>query len=89
MIFIDIVSWEPKDQNEVLERFSSWEYPEGIKVIGEWIDLTNCRSVLVSEAENDGVFAAAYLPWRDICYFDSFPAMESSEYMKFLSEHMK
>ncbi|WP_135606185.1 DUF3303 domain-containing protein [Methanococcoides sp. NM1] len=89
MLFMDIVSWEPKDNNEVAERFSNWESPEGIKVIGEWEDLSTCRHIVVYDAENAEAYAAAMFPWRDICYFDSFPIMESSKVMKFMSEQMK
>ncbi|WP_406661860.1 DUF3303 family protein [Methanolobus sp. ZRKC3] len=89
MLFIDIVTWEPKDNDEVTNLFSNWEYPEGIKVIGEWIDLSNCRTVVVYDAENAEAYVAATFPWRDICYFDSFPVMESTELMKLMSEKMK
>ncbi|AKB85615.1 DUF3303 domain-containing protein [Methanococcoides methylutens] len=89
MLFIDIVSWEPKDQNEIMKRFENWEPPEGIEIIGQWIDLSNCRTVVVYDAEDAKAYAAATFPWRDICYFDSFPVMEASELMEFLSEKMK
>ncbi|WP_135611615.1 DUF3303 domain-containing protein [Methanococcoides sp. AM1] len=88
MLFIDIVTWDPKDSKEVEERYSTWEFPEGIKVIGEWIDLSSCRTVLIYDAENAEAYAAATFPWRDIFYFDSFPVMEASEVMKFMTEHM-
>ncbi|WP_233085482.1 DUF3303 domain-containing protein [Methanococcoides orientis] len=85
---MDIITWEPKDDKEIGSRFLNWKYPEGIKIIGEWADLSTCRHIVVYDAENAETYAAAMFPWRDICYFDSFPVMESSDVMKFMSEHM-
>ena len=88
MLFMDIITFEPKDKDEVLERFKDWEYPEGITVIGEWDDLSSCRHILLYDAENSEAYAAAMFPWLDICRFDSFPVMESSDVAKFMAEHM-
>lgn len=35
MLFMDIVTWDRKDNDKVHERYENWEYPEGIKVVGE------------------------------------------------------
>ncbi|MEZ5336085.1 MAG: DUF3303 family protein [Methanolobus sp.] len=87
MLFMDIITWEPKDTPEMLRRFAKWEYPEGIKVISEWEDLTSCRHILIYDAESSEAYAAGTFPWRDICYFDSFPVMESEVCMKFMAEN--
>ncbi len=87
MLFMDIVTWEPKDTAEMMNRFSNWEYPEGLKVINEWEDLTSCRHIVLYEVESAEDFAAGTFPWRDICYFDSFPVMESNACMKFMIEN--
>lgn len=89
MLFMDIVTWEPKDNDEVVTRFSNWDFPEGIKVISEWLDLSSCRYIAVYDVENAEAYAAGTFPWRDILYFDSFPVMESNDAMKFMAEHMK
>ena len=89
MLFMDIITWEPKDNAEMTKRYEKWEWPEGIKVIAEWIDLSSCRFVGVYDAENAEAYAAATFPWRDICWIDSFPVMEASEMMKFISGRMK
>ncbi|WP_407356302.1 DUF3303 domain-containing protein [Methanolobus sp. WCC5] len=87
MLFMDIITWEPKDTAEVLNRFKSWKYPEGLKVISEWEDLSTCRHIVVYDAQNAEVYASSSFPWRDICYFDSFPVMESNACMKFMAEY--
>ena len=87
MLFMDIITWDPKDSDEVLKRLVKWEYPKGNKIIGQWDDLSSCRAILLYDAENSEAYAAAMFPWRDICRFDSFPVMESSDTMKFMVEH--
>ncbi|MBN2488259.1 MAG: hypothetical protein JXA98_04455 [Methanosarcinaceae archaeon] len=86
MLFINIVTWEPKDNDEVLIGFLKWQYPEGINVIGEWSDLSSCRHVVVYDVENADTYAAAVLPWRHICKFDSFPVMKPIDLMRFLAK---
>ncbi|WMW23060.1 DUF3303 family protein [Methanolobus mangrovi] len=86
MLFMDIVTWEPKDTDEVLSRFEKWEYPQGIEVISEWDDLSSCRHIVVYDAKNSEAYLAATFPWRDICYFDSFPVMESNACIKCLAD---
>lgn len=88
MLFMDIVTWDAKDKEEVLGRFEKWEAPEGINIIGEWDDLSSCRHIVLYDAEDSESYAAATFPWLDICRFDSFPVMESSETMKLIAEHM-
>lgn len=83
---MDIITWDSKDRDEVIERWEKWEYPKGNKIIGEWDDLSSCRHILLYDVENSEAYAAAMLPWLDICRFDSFPVMESSDTMKFLVE---
>lgn len=86
MLFIDIITWEPKDSDEVLIRFLKWNYPEGIKVIGEWSDLSSCRHVVVYDVDNADDYAAGIFPWRHICKFDSFPVMKPIDLMRFLEK---
>lgn len=47
MLFMDIWTWEPERRNEMEKRWAEWKYPEGIKVIGEWFDLTGNRFFLL------------------------------------------
>ena len=89
MLFMDIITWEPQDTDEVISRYSKWEYPEGIRVISEWDDLSTCRHIVIYDAESSEAYITCNFPWRDICYFDSFPIMESGECMKCLSDQMK
>ncbi|MCM1988002.1 DUF3303 domain-containing protein [Methanococcoides seepicolus] len=87
MLFVDITTWDPKDNEEVHKRFENWEDPEGIKMIGQWLDIASCRIVQVYDVENTEAYAASLFPWRDICYIDSFPVMDPEEAIKFADKH--
>lgn len=89
MLFMTIVTWEPKDSDEMRGRYAKWEYPEGVKVIGEWIDISGYHYIAVLDVANAEAFAATTFPWRDICWFESFPVMNPGEFNKLISEHMK
>ncbi|WP_445474052.1 DUF3303 domain-containing protein [Methanococcoides methylutens] len=89
MLFMDIITWDPKDNAEVGNRFLNWKYPEGIKVISEWQDLSSCRSIIVYDAENSEAYAYATIPWMDICRFDSFPVMDPAQSIDIWTKCMK
>lgn len=82
MIFMDIVSWEPEDNARVGEIFSTYEYPEGMKVIDEWTDLSGCRSFIIYETNDPEAYIASIQPFMDLCWFETFPVMRSGEYMQ-------
>ncbi len=88
MLFMDIITWEPKDNDEMTKRYSKWKWPEGVTVVSEWIDLSTCRYVGIYDIKNAEDYASSAFPWRDICRIDTFPVMEASEFMKFISEHI-
>ena len=79
---MDIVSWEPEDNARVGEIFSTYEYPEGMKVIDEWTDLSGCRSFIIYETNDPEAYIASIQPFMDLCWFETFPVMRSGEYMQ-------
>ena len=87
MLFMNIVTWDPKDNKEMERRYVEWNWPEGIDVISEWVDLSSCRFVGVYEVESAEAYAAVNLPWKDICWIDSFPVMRGRELIEFIAEH--
>ena len=75
MLFMDIMTWEPKDNVEINERYMTWEYPEGYNVIAEWLDLSSCRIFIIYELDNDEAYARATFPWKDISKLETVPIM--------------
>ncbi|WP_255335272.1 DUF3303 domain-containing protein [Methanosarcina sp. KYL-1] len=79
---MDIVSWEPEDSVRVGEIFSTYEYPKGIKVIDEWVDLSGCRSFIIYETDDPEAYIASIQPFMELCWFETFPIMKAKKYMQ-------
>ena len=83
---MDIITWEPKDSEKVKSRYMSYEYPKGLKVIDEWIDLAGYRMFLIYETDDEKDYAAANLPFIGLCRFETFPVMNAEKYMQLIQE---
>ncbi|MDX9821283.1 MAG: hypothetical protein RBT20_05080 [Syntrophales bacterium] len=72
MYFMMICTWEPGDEREVRTRKVGWEWPEDVKVIGEYYDLQGCRTIYVVQTDAKGLIAAR-AAWIDVLKFEIFP----------------
>ncbi len=88
MLFMDIMTWDPKDDMELSKRYMGWEYPKGYNVIAEWSDLSSCRVFVVYELENEEAYIAATFPWRDIMKCETIPVMETQKAVEIASKMM-
>lgn len=79
MLFMDIWTWEPEKRDEIEKRWSEYKYPEEIKVIGEWLDLTGGRFFVLHEINDPETMLKANEPWTDIAKLDSVPVMEAKD----------
>ena len=61
MLFMTIYTWEPAQRNELIKRRleKGLAFPKGLKVIGEWTDLTGGRGFMLFETEDPKVLMAA------------------------------
>jgi len=85
MLFMGILTWEPEKRDEVIKRRAGkWEYPEGIKLIGEWSDLAGDRVFSLAEIDNPKAMLAAAFVWSDIAKLEIVPLMETEEMLKLL-----
>jgi hypothetical protein len=87
MLLMDIITWEPKDSVRVGKLYSNYEYPEGMKVIDEWIDLTGYRMFVIYETEGEKIFAPSISPFVGLCRFETIPVMKADKYMQRAKEH--
>lgn len=88
MLFMDIMTWDPKDDMEVSKRYMEWKYPKGYNVIADWSDLSSCRAFVVYELESAEAYMAATFPWRDIMNCETIPVMETQKAVEFGSKMM-
>lgn len=78
MYFMNICTWDPKDEAEVRRRRKEWKWPERVKVIYEFIDLQGCRVVNVLDTDDKGLIASRSA-WTDLIRFETFPVYPISE----------
>ena len=78
MFFMNICTWNPEDEHEVRKRREKWEWPEGVKVICEFIDLQGCRTINVVDTDAKGLVASR-TAWVDIMIFETFPVYPFGE----------
>ena len=88
MLLMDIITWEPKDSAKVGELYTNYEYPTGMKVIDEWIDLTGYRMFVIYETESEKIFAPSISPFIGLCRFETIPVMEADKYTHITHTHM-
>jgi len=81
MYFMNICTWEPKDEKEVEKRRAKWKWPKGVKVIYEFADLQGCRVVNVVDTNAAGLIASKEM-WVDLVRVETFPVYPFGESKK-------
>ena len=84
---MDIITWEPKDTEMVMTLFENYDYPQGIKVIDEWIDLTGYRMFIIYETEGEKIYAPSIPPFIGLCRFETVPVMKANIYTEMAQEN--
>ncbi len=90
MLFMAIFSYAPEDRKQVIERgMGSVEKESGVKILGEWLDLSGHRVFRLFEAEDDVHLAASVFNWSDLGVAEIIPVMETEKALKFLKRTSK
>jgi hypothetical protein len=72
MFFMNICTWEPKDEMEIRKRREEWKWPDRVRVVFEFVDLQGCRAINVLDTDTKGLIATR-AQWIDILRFETFP----------------
>lgn len=72
MYFMNICTWKPEDEIEIMKRGKKWKWPEGVKVIFEFLDLQGCREINVIDTDTEGLIASR-ASWINLIHFETFP----------------
>jgi len=72
MFFMNICTWDPKDDMEVRQRREKWKWPDEVEVVFEFIDLQGCRAINVLDTDTKGLIATRSA-WIDVLKFQTFP----------------
>ncbi|MGD8983968.1 MAG: DUF3303 family protein [Desulfobacteraceae bacterium] len=87
MLFMSIFTWEPEQRNEIIKRrMQGSALPEGVKAIGEWVELGGGRSFRLIDIPDAKLALAGALPWTDIGYLEMIPVMDSEEAVKLAAQ---
>lgn len=83
MFFMNICTWNPEDEKEVERRRAEWKWPEGVKVISEFLDLQGCRAINIVDTDTRGLIASR-AAWVDIVAVETFPVYPFGASKKFV-----
>jgi hypothetical protein len=74
---------------EGVSRRLQWEYPEGVKVLGEyWLETEDPRVIAVMEAESMEAFGQIRMDWGDMFGIEVFPAVTGEQGMEMARQAM-
>ena len=87
MLVMTVFMWDPAVRDDVLGRRmeKGAMAPAGMKILGEWVDVSGGRVFRLSEVKDAKTMMSAALAWTDLGVVDSVPVLETEEVMKLAS----
>lgn len=90
MLFMAIFNYSPEDRNLVIERgMGATDKDMGVKVKGEWFDISGHRVFRLFEADDEIHLAASIYSWTDLGVAEIIPVMETDKALKLLKRTLK
>lgn len=81
MLFV-VIMHQHVPNTELIERRMQWDYPEGVRVLGEyWLEGSVASAVAIVEADTYAQLFAVTSAWDDIVDIDIAPAISAEEGM--------
>ena len=85
MLFMAVFTYDPQDRDRVVERgLEKAENPRGVKVKGEWFDISGHRVFRLFEADDAAHVAALFYNWTDLGVAELIPVVETEFALKLL-----
>ena len=84
MLIMDIITWETARSEEVIKRRAEEKIPQGVKVIGEWVDIGGCRAYRLVEVADPKLLFTMTSFWIGFGNKELVPVMEAEEMMKLI-----
>ncbi len=85
MLFMAVFTYEPQDRDRVIKRrLENPESPRGVKVKGEWFDVSGHRVFRLFEADTAAHVAASFYDWTDLGVAELIPVVETEFAIKLL-----
>ena len=84
MLIMDILTWETARSADVIKHRTEEKIPQGVKVIGEWVDIGGCRAYRLVEVADPKLLFAMTSFWIGFGNKELVPVMEGEEMMKLM-----
>ena len=84
MLLMDILTWKPARAEEIIKHKGEEKIPEGIKIIGEWIDLGGNRAFRLVEVPDPKLLFAMTSFWIGFGKKELVPVMTTEDMMKLM-----
>lgn len=85
-----IFNYSPEDRNLVIERgMGGTDKDIGVKVKGEWFDISGHRVFRLFEADDEIHLAASIYGWTDLGVAEIIPVMDTDKALKLLKRTLK
>ena len=80
MLFACLLSVKSGTAKERIARRAGWNYPDGIKVVGEWwLQTPHPAVVIICEADSIAPIMASVVDWDDVFNITVVPAVSAEE----------
>lgn len=84
MLIMDTLTWEAARSEEIIKRKGEEKIPEGVKIVGEWVDMGGCRAYRLVEVADPKLLFAMTSFWIGLGKKELVPVMAAEDMMKLL-----
>ena len=85
MLFMAVFTYDPQDRDRVIERrMKNPRSSKGVKIQGEWFDVSGHRVFCLFEADDVGHIAATFYDWSDLGVAELIPVVDTEFAVKLL-----
>jgi hypothetical protein len=89
LLFVMVLKAHPETLHRRTIRRLYWEYPEGLKVVGEyWLESDDPSAIVLVEADRMEALTACMMAWEDVMEIEIFPALTAEEGLEALRQKM-
>lgn len=90
MIFVSLLKIRGGTAQERIGKRAEWQYPEGIKLIGEyWLHTNDPRVISIVEADNVAPIMSMTADWEDFFEITIVPAITGEEGLNLAKQMMQ
>ena len=87
MLFMAVFTYDPQDRDRVIERrMKTPRSPKGVKIQGEWFDVSGHRVFCLFEADDAAHVAATFYDWSDLGVAELIPVVDTEFAIKLLKK---